>query len=343
MKIAFLPRPWGLRIPNPLTNREDGAFFAPFAAERLDHSSLFRQGHYRRTPSQNGQLGVRLAATAPAGVQLGVYYFHQRWAGDDGSPTAPLRGVPDTPDGRVHTQALIARGTLPIAYIAPYIETVGASASWFAAPLATTFRLETVYDFGLRVFDRGKATTFAPLLPGLARRDFWKGMIAADRPFTLAMVNRGGATFLSAQWFVHHIMRNGDTLTGPLDLPTAGARARPFCGAPATEPCPDPRGNGSFRDDLRSWESLVTFAAFTVYRGGTVTPVAGFALDPVNSFAVNAFWNLDWVARPGFVVSLTQRYFTSAQGDVRKGPFNPWLFGTMRGRSETALRLSYQF
>ena len=32
VKVAYLPRPWGLRIQNPLFNKEDGAFFAPFHA-----------------------------------------------------------------------------------------------------------------------------------------------------------------------------------------------------------------------------------------------------------------------------------------------------------------------
>jgi hypothetical protein len=42
-------------------------------------------------------------------------------------------------------------------------------------------------------------------------------------------------------------------------------------------------------------------------------------------------------------MNLSQRYFIPGQGDVQKGVFDPWLLGTQRGRSETALRLSYQF
>ena len=34
VKVSYLPRPWGLRIEDPLTNREDGAFFAPFVPSR---------------------------------------------------------------------------------------------------------------------------------------------------------------------------------------------------------------------------------------------------------------------------------------------------------------------
>jgi len=343
VKVSFLPRPWGIRLLHPLTNREDGAFLAPFGAERLAHSSLFEQGDYRRNPAENSQVGVRVAAALPGALRLGLYYFHQRWAGDDGTPFAPLRGIPDDLPGRIRTQELLQRGTLPVEYITPYIHTVGMSGSYFAERLRATLRLETVYDFALPIFDRAKTTTFAPLLPGVTERDYWKGMVAFDRPVTIPFVNPRSAVFLTGQWFVHHLMRNEDTFTGPLDLPTAGARPRPFCGSPPDEPCPDPRGNGSFRDDIRSWESLVTAAAFTSYRGGTVVPVVGLALDPVNSFSMNPFWNVDWVIAAGIVVNLTQRYFASAQGDVLKGPFNPWLFGTMRGRSETAVRLTYHF
>lgn len=344
MKVGYLPRPWGIRLLDPLTNREDGAFVAPFAGvERLDHSSLFRQGDYRRNPAENNQLGVRLAATVPYEVRAAVYYFRQRWAGDDGTPVAVLRGLPDTPAGRERTHDLLARGTLPVSYIAPVIHTVGASGSVFFAPLNATVRLETVYDFALPMFDRTATTTLAPFLPGLTQRDYWKGMLAFDRPCTIDALNRGSAIFVTAQAFVHHLMHNRDTLTGPLDLPTAGARGRPYCGSPPDEPCPDPAGNGSFRDDVRSWESLLTVAAFTGYAGGRLLPVLGVVLDPVNSYSLNAFWSLAWIGGPHLSVDLTQRYFATAQRDVQKGPFDPWVIGSMRGRSETGLRVTYAF
>jgi hypothetical protein len=168
-------------------------------------------------------------------------------------------------------------------------------------------------------------------------------MLAFDRPLALGWMNGGGQVFVSGQWFVHHLIHNKDSLTGPLDLPTAGARSRPFCGSARDKPCTDPRGNGSFRDDVRSWESLLTLAAFTAYRRGTVTPVAAFVLDPVNSWSMHLVWSVEVVVGAGVSVDLTQRYFVTMQGDVQKGPFNPWLFGTMRGRSETGLRLTYRF
>ncbi len=344
MKVAFLPRPWGIRLLNPLTNREDGIFTAPFGnVRRLAHSSLFRQGDYRRTPAENSQVGVRLSWTLANGMRAGLYYFHQRWAGDDGTPVAVLRGIPDTPAGRLRTQESIARGTLPVEYRAPYIHTVGASTSQYFSSINATLRLETVYDLALPMFDRGEATTLAPFLPGTSKRDFWKGMVAFDRPFGVGVIDPGASVFVTAQAFVHHLMHNAVSLTGPLDLPTAGARGRPFCGGPPNEPCTDPSGNGSFRDDVRSWESLITVAAFTTVAAGRVVPVLGAVVDPVNSYSVNAFWSLGWAIGSALTIDVTQRYFVTAQGDVQKGPFTPWIFGTMRGRSETALRLTHVF
>jgi len=344
IQVAFLPRPWGIRLLNPLTNREDGAFFAPFAGiHRLYHSRLFEQGDYSRNPGENSQVGWQLSARFSGDLRAAIYYFHQRWADDDGTPAAVIQGLPDTPSGRDLTQELLLRGTLPVRYVTPYIHTLGASSSAYAPALQTTLRLETVYDFGLPIFNRDRHTTFSPLLPGVSHRDYWKSMVAFDRPLALRWVNDGAAVFLSGQWFVHHLIQHKDSFTGPLDLPTAGARSRPFCGSARDHPCTDPRGNGSFRDDVHSWESLVTLAAFTTYRRGTVTPVAAFILDPVNSWSMHLCWSVELVVSPTVSVDLTQRYFVSMQRDVQKGPFDPWLFGTMRGRSETGLRLTYRF
>lgn len=345
VKVAYLPRPWGLRIENPLFNREDGAFFAPFRVQRLmKGTALFKQGDYSRNPVDNSQVGVRLSGVFPNGLQLGIHYYYQRWSGDDGSNFSPVRGITPDAEGQVRTQRLIGRGTLPVEYITPYIHTVGLSANYFEGDWTQAiFRLETVYDFGIYMLDRDKETTFAPFLPGTTRKDMWKGMLAFDRPTWIRPLNKKTTFFITGQWFVHHIMHNEDSLTGVLDLPTAGSRPRPFCGSDKFTPCTDPRGNGNFRDDVRSWESLLTFAIFTFYRGGSVVPLLGFIYDPVNSNSLYPFWNVDWVVTPNFIVNLTQRYFVVNQPDVQKGVFDPWLLGTNRGRSETALRLTYQF
>ena len=346
VKVGYLPQPWGLRIQNPLTNREDGAFLAPFPDMRrlMSGTNLFGQGDYSRNPGDNSQVGVRASGVFPNGFQLSLNYFYQRWAGDDGTPFAPVRGIAPTVQGQVLTNQLVSNGTLPVEYITPYIHTVGLSANYFEGNFTQTiFRLETVYDFGIYMLDRDKETTFAPFLPGTTRKDYWKGMLAFDRPTWIRSLNKKTTFFITGQWFLHHIMHNEDTLTTALDLPTAGRRPRPFCGSDKFTPCYDPNGNGNFRDDVRSWESLITLAIFTFYKGGSVVPLLGFIYDPVNSNSMYPFWNLDYLVTPNFIVNVTQRYFIPGQSDVQKGVFDPWLLGTQRGRSETALRLTYQF
>src|SRR4030095_15869800 len=194
-------------------------------------TALFKQGDYDRNPVDNSQFGARISGVFPNGLQVGVHYFYQRWAGDDGSPFSPVRGITPDADGQVRTQRLVSNGTLPVEYITPYIHTVGLSANYFEGNWTQTiFRLETVYDFGIYMLDRDKETTFAPLLPGTTRKDMWKGMIAFDRPTWIRSLNKKTTFFVTGQWFIHHIMHNEDTLTTALALPTAGARGRPFCG-----------------------------------------------------------------------------------------------------------------
>jgi len=341
-RVSFLPRPWGIRLLHPLTNREDGAFHAPFTGiERLANGSeLFRQGAYSRHPGENSQIGVQLTGQV-GDLRMGIHYFYQRWAGDDGTPFAPIRGIVDDLPGRLRTQQLIARGTLPAEYITPHVHTIGISANYFDADWTlATLRVESVLDLDLPLFDRSKATTLAPLLPGVSTRDYWKAMVAMDRAVVPPGFN-GSPIFFTWQAYVHHLIGSVRTLTGPLDLPTAGQRSRPFCGAEPPDPCDDPSGSGSFRDNVHRWEALLTFAALTFLRNGAVVPVVGIVLDPVNSYAMNLFWSLDYAWNKHVTLNVTQRFFTSAQDDIQKGPFDPWNIGTQRGRSETGLRISY--
>jgi hypothetical protein len=64
----------------------------------------------------------------------------------------------------------------------------------------------------------------------------------------------------------------------------------------------------------------------------------------VNSWNFEAFWAVDWVVRDDFVVNLGQRYFVTPIGTNKTPIFETWgLTGINQGRSETTLRLTYQF
>jgi hypothetical protein len=175
----------------------------------------------------------------------------------------------------------------------------------------------------------------------------WKGMIAFDRPTWIKSLNKKSTVFLTGQYFFHYLIDNpgcdaqrvfpfekakkasGSCLIGGLDLPSSTRNGSP--------------GNTSYRDKIRDWETLFTLAAFTFYRGGSILPVLGVAVDPTNQFSMEPFWAVDYVVRDDFVVNLAQRYFVTPRG--RSTPiFDTWgLGGLNNSRSETELRLTYQF
>jgi len=63
----------------------------------------------------------------------------------------------------------------------------------------------------------------------------------------------------------------------------------------------------------------------------------------VNQFSTEPFWTVDYVIRDDFVVNVAQRYFVTPRGHSTP-IFETWgLAGLNAGRSETSLRLTYQF
>ena len=370
-KQAFLPQPWGLPFYNPLTNPIDGAFFdgpcaansrvtwssgprrgQPACTQLINGTRLFQQGDYSRNPFENSQVGVRYHGIAPQGVEFTLNYFYQRFNGDDGTNYAPLSGVlrtfNDAVDQRV-LQNYTRRGIFPAEYIAPYVHTIGASANYADERFTQgVFRFETIYEVGVPFYDVGKVTIIdTPALPGVTNKNMWKGMIGFDRPTWIRTLNKRATFFLSGQFFWHYLVnhpncspedqalldpraraRAGSCLVGGLDLPSSVR-------APGSAPV--------FRDKVRQWESIATFSTFTFYRGGSLVPTAGLVVDVVNQFNMEPFWAIDWTVTGGLVVNLSQRYFVTPRGHSTP-IFETWgLAGLEAGRSETALRMTYQF
>jgi hypothetical protein len=377
-KQAFLPRPWGLPFLNPLTNPVDGVFFGgPCATSRftvrrgpnagdnrcvslLNNTELFEQGDYNRDPLDNSQVGVRYHGIAPFGLEFTLVYFYQRFGGDDGSNYAPLRGLPKNDRNATLTSQLAQRGIFPAEAYMPYIHTVGLSANYSdEAYTQAVFRAETIYDVGIPFFDVAKETTIdRPPLPGVTRKNMWKGMLAFDRPTWVRTLNKKSTIFLTGQFFWHYLIDNPSC-----DVPGTNNSGAPFVAVLSSErkrqvgsclaggldlPSLPRLGNdlanmSAFRDKIRDWEAIFTFAAFTFYRGGSIVPVIGTAVDPVNQYSMEAFWTLDYVLRDDFVVNLAQRYFITPKGH-HEPIFESWgLAGMHNGRSETEIRLTYQF
>src|SRR6266550_278892 len=219
------------------------------------------------------------------------------------------------------------------------------------APFGLEFALVYFYQLfgsGMPFFDLAKETTIDnPALPGITKKNMWKGMLAFDRPTWIKSLNKKSTVFLTGQFFFHYLIDNpgcdaqrvfpfekakkaaGECLVGALDLPSSVRNGSV--------------GNPSYRDKIRDWETLFTLAAFTFYRGGSILPVLGVAIDPTNQFSMEPFWTVDYVVRDDFVVNIAQRYFVTPMGHSTP-IFETWgLAGINGGRSETELRLTYQF
>jgi len=372
-KQAFLPRPWGLRFLDPLNNPVDGVFIAgvcnasPIRVGRggafgrctrlMNDTVLFKKGDWSRNPMENSQVGVRYHGIAPFGLEFTLNYYYQRFAGDDGTNYAPLRGLDlptnnlriATANARRH-QNLISRGIFPAEFYAPYVHTLGLSANYSDETFTqTVFRMETIYDVGIPFFDVARRTTIdRPALPGIRKKNMWKGMIAFDRPTWIRTLNKKSTVFLTGQFFWHYMVNNpdcdpqivanlpaeqkadiGSCLVGGLDLPSLARLNTPSSGP-------------AFRDKIKDWETIFTLAGFTFYRGGSIVPVVGIAVDPTNHYVMLPFWDLDYVVRDDFVVNIGQRYFVNPRG--KENVFSAWgLAGLNTGRSETSVRLTYQF
>jgi len=372
-KETFLPRPWGLPFYNPLTNPVDGAFFdgpcftskfketrgprsgQPMCTRLLNNTRLFQQGDYARNPMENSQVGVRYHGIAPFGMEFTLNYFYQRFDGaNDGTNSAPLKVLLRDPlnptrDAKItaHASKLFADGIFPAEAYFPYVHTLGVSANYSdEAYTQAVFRFESIYDMGVPFFDVSKVGVVdTPALPGVTKRDMWKGLMAFDRPTWIKWLNKKSTWFLTGQFFWHHILdynecagqdvanlspqdraRHSACFVGGLDLPSSVRGSRV-----------------SFRDKIRSWESLFTLAAFSFYRGGSIVPTLGMAVDPVNQWNMEAFWSVDYVVRDDFVVNLAQRYFIEPRGHSTP-IFETWGLGGLNAdRSETSLRLTYQF
>lgn len=368
-KQAFLPRPWGLPFLDPFTNPIDGAFFGgpcdlnPTGQcnRLLNNTELFKKGDWTRNPGSNSQVGTRFHGMTPFGLEFTLNYFYQRFAGDDGTNYAPLRPVLASGDaGRDSTrlQRFVRQGIFPAEAFNPYVHTFGMSANYSDEQYTgTVFRMETIFDMGIPFFDVSKVGLVDnPALPGTTKKEMWKGMVGFDRPTWIRWLNKKSTVFLTGQFFWHKIvdyndcettLPSGRVVTGGQDI----ANLQPANRANAGEclvggldlPSIERNAATAFRDKIREWEALATFAAFAFYRGGSIIPTVGIAVDPVNQFSMEPFFAIDYVVKDWMVLNLSQRYFVTPRG--RSEPiFETWgLAGLNAGRSETVLRVTFQY
>lgn len=334
----FLPRPWSAPIRSPLT-----PLVSLFGTGELAYDTqLFKQGNYARDPGDNSQVGTRVSAVTPQGIQFTLNYFYQRWAGDDGTNAAAYRAL----GGKEGTDAL-ARGQLPIEAIAPYVHTIGASFNYAEQTYTqAVFRGETVYEMGVPFTDASKPAfpnnpALSQDLFGVSKRDMWKGMLAFDRPTWIRPLNRNSTFLILGQFFWHYLLDNPDVECriageGP---PCPSGQKSGFRGQFS-----DGRGlnaGASVIDKVRDWEVLTTLAATTFYSGGKLVPLFVYILDPMNKFNMEVLWQADYFVTNNLILNISQRYFINT---TREPVYEAWgVAGINRGRSETGVRITYQF
>src|SRR5262249_10568496 len=86
----------------------------------------------------------------------------------------------------------------------------GASANYAEERFTqAVFRAETIYDVGIPFYDVSKVSVIdTPALPGVTRKNMWKGMVAFDRPTWIRRLNRRATFFITSQFFWHYLVTN---------------------------------------------------------------------------------------------------------------------------------------
>jgi hypothetical protein len=205
--------------------------------------------------------------------------------------------------------------------------------------------METILDFGIPFYDRGKLTVLDNWLPGITKKNMWKGMLGFDRSTWIRPLNKKSSFLVTGQLFWHYLINNPDCPDNLWD-PDARAEFQKSGGSclTGTIDLPDPTSGlgAGYRDKVRTWEILANIGIVGFYRGGSVIPIVAFVLDPMNKFVGEIVWAVDYFVTPNVAVNVAQRLFFSPTGNL--DIFGPWGFSAIsKGRSETSLRLTYQF
>ncbi len=329
-KRRFLPySPWSLPVTDPL---------AALFPNGTYKSTLWRQGDYSRDIADNSQVGVRFGGMT-GGVQFSLAYIYARLNQDDGANTAFVRALLDPAE-----IAKVPAGTAPLEYTVPYTHTFGMSANYFDSFTEAVLKTEMVYVMGMP-FNSGDLRS--PVLPsamfGVVKKDMWQGMIGFDRPTWIRWANPRATWLILGQFFWHYLLDNERSVGDQVGLVgTAGPPLAPLVHRGTGVPCVGPSFAGcKAADQVRDWELLATLAATSFYMSGTLVPQITYGLDPVNAFNMLVAWSVDYYVTPDFIVNVAQRYYVNT---TEAPVYETWgLGGVNRGRSETQLRLTWQF
>jgi len=181
---------------------------------------------------------------------------------------------------------------------------------------------------------------------GYTKENVWAGMVGFDRPTWIRFLNPKATWFLSGQAFwsyidghsVGRLVGNAPVGDEPYFGPIGQWISGPYAGQTERQQNGTAVGNG---DQMRQWEHLITFAAQSFYRAGTLVPFIAAAWDPVNDNC-ELTWYLDYFHTNNFIISPFQKFFWTYGS---KAPSNdPWYAGgRFTRRDETGIKVTYQF
>ncbi|MBI1816904.1 MAG: hypothetical protein HYR72_18150 [Deltaproteobacteria bacterium] len=383
-KVDFLPRPWALPFPDPLRGGQVqydpriNRYVSP--TFNLEGTSL-RKGAFQRNPADASEIGTRVHAVTPQGLEFSLNYLYGRGRGVGAASPFAVKIHSITTNGHgqsalgmpIEDAKFLGKSVYPVAVdaevIHPYMHIFGLTGNYFEGDFTqAVFRFESAYVMGepFQTTDPSKRVTvtnedgvssgtLAPI--GFEQRDVWAGMIGFDRPTWIRWLNSKATWFLTGQAFwnyttganVDQLVGNNSAGDSPYFTPKAGQPGSNTQGLGVwqggqfngfTERLQDASvaGNG---DNIRRWESLITIAGTSFYRGGTIVPFIADAFDPVN-MNDEFLYNLDWFATNDLIFSLQQKFFTAFGRTVPSN--DPWFAGgRFTRRDETGVKVTYQF
>ena len=376
IKAGFLPEPWALPFPNPLRDGQisvaGGASTSPIF--NLGNTSL-RQGDFKRNPQDASEIGARFHGVTPQGLEFALNYLYGRGRGvGAASPFAVkltsvdipcLAFMPGCAIGNYQSDINNPGSVTPVSpvnikaeVIHPYMHIFGLTGNYFEGDFTqAVLRFETAYAMGepfqttepeklVPITFNGAPSAFGTAPLGFTKRDVWAGMLGFDRPTWIRFLNPRATWFLSGQFFWNYTTGGQiDSLVGNAgagDSPYFGNVGRwvtgPFAGQVERRQDGSIKGNG---DNVRQWEHLITMAATSFYRGGTLVPFVADAWDPVNDNN-EVLWNLDYFFTNNLILSLQQKFYMTYGSKAVSN--DPWFAGgRFTRRDETGVKVTYQF
>jgi hypothetical protein len=376
----YLPRPWALPIPNPL--RQGQVQFDPSTSSlyspQIDlQGTSDRRGDFSRNPAEASEIGTRIHATTPQGVDVTANYFYGRGRNVGAAqpfalrvesidlPALPGFGATSVgtyqPDMNDPTGRQVYPVNVKAKVVHPYMHVFGITLKYFERKLTgTSFRMESAYVMGspfqtiepdklVRTTLQGKNVPllrlpYAPL--GFTKRDVWAGMLGFDRPTMVRRLNAEAPWIISGQFFwtyttgghVDLLRGNAGTAEEPYFGPVGRWMTGPYVGRAERQQNARIVGDA---DNIRRWEHLITLTTTSTYRHGTITPVLADVFDPVN-LNNTLFWSVDYFLTNAIILTLRQSFYTDF--GARYPSNDPWFAGgRLHRRDETGVKLTYQF